>query len=142
MALVARKIQNTPRAIQPVFFSDFQTNFIVDEYKKDLVRQTNEEAVKTSIRNLIMTNRGDRLFNNTLGSDVRSILFENASPAMEQILSDYVTKTIENYEPRCGLISVIVNSELDSYSVGITITFNLINRQEPITLDLVLNRIR
>ena len=142
MALVARKIQNSPRAIQPTFFSDFNTNFDIDFFRKDLAPQINEEAVKTSIRNLILTNRGDRLFNNTLGSDVRSMLFENATPATEQIMADYVTKTIQNYEPRCGLISVVVNSELDAYSMSVTITFNLINRQEPITLDLVLNRIR
>lgn len=142
MAIVQKRISNTPRAIQPVYFSDFTTNFETSEYKNDLIRETNENAVKTSIKNLLLTNRGDRLFNNTIGSDIRAILFENASPAMEQILSDYVTKTIENYEPRAGLVSVVVNSELDEHFVGVTVTFRIINREEPITLDLVLNRIR
>jgi phage baseplate assembly protein W len=142
MALVARKIRNSPGVAQPTYFSDFGTDFDIDFFRKDLAPLINEEAVKTSIRNLIMTNRGDRLFNNTLGSDVRAVLFENATPATDQILADYITKTIENYEPRCGLISVVVNSELDAYLTNVTITFNLINRQEPITLDLVLNRIR
>lgn len=142
MAIVQKKIKNSAAAIQPVFFSDFETDFLVDTRKKDIARLTNEESIKKSIRNLLLTNRGDRLFNNTLGSDMRSILFENPTPALDQILSDYITKTIDNYEPRAAIISVVVNSEVDSGYVNATITFNVINKQEPVTLDLVLNRIR
>lgn len=142
MAIVQKKIKNSPASIQPEYFSDFETDFLIDINKNDVARLTNEEAVKKSIRNLLLTNRGDRLFNNTLGSDMRSVLFENATPALDQILSDYVKKTIDNYEPRASIISVVSNSELDSNYVNITITFNIINKQEPITLDLVLNRIR
>ena len=142
MAIVQKKIKNSPLSIQPIYFSDFETDFLVDVSKNDVVRLTNEEAIKKSIRNLLLTNRGDRLFNNTLGSDMRSILFETPSPIIDQILSDYVTKTIDNYEPRASVISVVTNSEYDNNYVNITITFNVINKQEPITLDLVLNRIR
>jgi phage baseplate assembly protein W len=142
MAIVQKKIKNSAAAIQPIFFSDFETDFLVDTRKNDIARLTNEESIKKSIRNLLLTNRGDRLFNNTLGSDMRSILFENPTPALDQILSDYIIKTIDNYEPRAAIISVIVNSEVDSGYVNATITFNVINKQEPVTLDLVLNRIR
>lgn len=142
MAIVQKKIKNSPASIQPEYFSDFETDFLIDINKNDVARLTNEEAVKKSIRNLLLTNRGDRLFNNTLGSDMRSILFETASPALDQILSDYVKKTIDNYEPRASIIDVVSNSEYDNNYVNITITFNIINKQEPITLDLVLNRIR
>lgn len=142
MAIVQKRTTNTPRSIQPAFFSDFLTNLDVATVQKDIIRNVNEEAVKTSIRNLLLTNRGDRLFNNTLGSDIRSLLFENPDPAVDRILTDYITKTIENYEPRAGIISVSVNTEFDAQYVAVTIVFNIINKQEPVTLDLVLNRIR
>lgn len=142
MAIVQKRTTNTPRSIQPIFFSDFTTDFTISNAKKDLFRETNEEAVKTSIRNLLLTNRGNRLFNNTLGSDIRSLLFENPDPAVDQILADYITKTIENYEPRAGLISVNVNTEFDAQFIAVTIIFNIINKQEPVTLNVVLNRIR
>lgn len=142
MAIVQRRTANTPKSIQPVFFSDFTTNFEITQVKKDLFSETNEEAVKTSIRNLLLTNRGDRLFNNTLGSDVRAMLFENPDPAIDQIIADYVTKTIENYEPRAGITDVNVNTEFDAQYVTVTIVFNIINKQEPVTLNVVLNRIR
>lgn len=142
MALVQKKTSVTPLRSQLEYFSDFLTDFDILETKQDLARITNEEAVKTSIRNLLLTNRGDRLFNNTIGSDLQALLFENASPALEQVVADYVRRTIENYEPRAGIIDIVVNTELDQNLVGVSIVFRIINKQEPIVLDVILNRIR
>ena len=142
MALVQRRAAITSTTLQPEYFSDFMTNFETGEVKRDVIRVTNEDAVKTSIRNLLLTNRGDRLFNPSLGSDLRSLMFENASPAHEQLIKDYITKTIENYEPRVSLISVIINTEIDEHVVYATISFRLINKQEPVVFDVILNRIR
>ncbi len=142
MALVQRRAAVTPLITQPEFFSDFTSDFEIGDVRKDMVRLTNEEAVKSSIRNLLLTNRGDRLFNPTLGSDIRSLMFENASPVQEQLLVEYITKTIENYEPRANLLSVQVNTEIDQHAVYATIAFSIINKQEPVVFDLILNRIR
>lgn len=142
MALVQRRLAITSTSIQPEYFSDFMSNFEVGDVKKDLVRVTNEEAVKRSIRNLLLTNRGDRLFNPSLGSDIRSLMFENASPAHEQLISEYITKTIENYEPRASILNVVVNTEIDDHLVYVTISFRIINKQEPVVFDVILNRIR
>ena len=142
MALVQKKTSVTPLRSQLEYFSDFLTDFDILETKQDLARITNEEAVKTSIRNLLLTNRGDRLFNNTIGSDLQALLFENASPALEQVVADYVRRTIENYEPRAGIVDIVVNTELDQNLVGVSIVFRIINKQEPIVLDVILNRIR
>ena len=142
MALVSTRLSRTPIQKQQEFFSDFLTNFDVSDTKNDLLRVTNEEAVKTSIRNLLLTNRGDRLFNNTVGSDLRALLFENASPALEQLVGDYIQTTIKNYEPRAIVDQVAVNTELDQNLVGVTIVFRVINKQEPVVFDLTLNRIR
>lgn len=142
MALVQRRAAVTPLITQPEFFSDFTSDFEIGDVRKDMVRLTNEEAVKSSIRNLLLTNRGDRLFNPTLGSDIRSLMFENASPVQEQLLVEYITKTIENYEPRANLLSVLINTEIDQHAVYATIAFNIINKQEPVVFDLILNRIR
>jgi len=142
MAIVAQKKAQTSRSIQPEYFSDFLSSFDVDSVKQDLYRVTNEEAVKSSIRNLLLTNTGDRLYDSKLGSNIRSILFENFSPAMDSVLEDLIRTTIENYEPRAKIEQVFVNSEIDDHYVVATIVFSIINKEEPITLELFLNRIR
>lgn len=142
MALVFQKQSKTPLRQKQEVFSDFFTDFSSYETTRDIARNINEEAVKTSIINLIKTNRGDRLFNNTLGSDLNAMLFENAGPATEQIVSDYIRQTIENYEPRASILTINVNTEVDDHLVNVTIIFRVINNIEPVVLELVLNRIR
>lgn len=142
MALVFQKQLSTPQRKKQEIYSDFFTDFVTFETSRDVARQINEDAVISSIRNLLKTNRGDRLFNNTLGSDLNAMLFENAGPAAEQLIADYIRKTIENYEPRASLIDIVVNTEVDDHLVNVSIVFRVINNSEPVVLELVLNRIR
>lgn len=141
MALVVRNTSNSPKIIQQEHFSDFMDSFLVDGVKRDLSRVTNEEAVKTSIRNILLTNVGERVYSN-LGSNIRSILFENFTPAMESVLADLIRTAIENYEKRAKILNVFVDSSVDENSVVVTIIFSVINKEEPVTFDLILNRIR
>ncbi len=142
MALVTRVKTSTPIRRKQELYSDFFTDLLSLDVTRDIAKAMNEDAVKQSIRNLLLTNRGDRLFNNTLGSDIYSLLFENSSPALEQTLSDYIKTTIENYEPRAELIDVVVDSEADEHEVLVVINFRVLNKTEPVSLELVLNRIR
>lgn len=142
MAAIDKKNTPTLARKQPEFFSDFLTDLDVQTQKKDLSRAVNEEAIKISIKNLLLTNRGDRFFNNTLGSDIRTMLFENYSPSHEDVLEDLITTTVSNYEPRARVNSVDVSFDDTQNYMTATINFSIINKQEPIILDFVLSRIR
>jgi phage baseplate assembly protein W len=142
MALVLQKTNTTPLKTQVEIFSDFFTDLDIHPVKKDFVRHTNEEAVKRSIKNLLLTNRGERLFNSDVGSDIRSLLFEQMSPATEQILEDFIRVTVDNHEPRAKIEEVQILTDQDTQTVYATISFSVINKQEPVVLELILNRIR
>jgi len=66
-----------------IIYSDILSNFNIHPIKKDLVRLTNEEAVKKSIINLIFTNKGERPFQPFIGSSIRQYLFELMSPQVQ-----------------------------------------------------------
>ena len=142
MAVVQKKDRFTSYKQTPEYFSDFLVDFNIERVGKDLIRNTNEEAIKSSIFNLLMTNRGDRLFDSSIGSDIRSLLFENFSSSTEEVLIDLIKTTISNYEPRAKVDDVFVTSLDDDHALSATIVFHIINKQEPITLEIVLNRIR
>jgi len=142
MAVVQKKDRFTSYKQTPEYFSDFLVDFNIERVGKDLIRNTNEEAIKSSIFNLLMTNRGDRLFDSTIGSDIRSLLFEYFSLSTEEVLIDLIKTTISNYEPRAKVDDVFVISQDDSNALVATVVFHIINKQEPITLEIVLNRIR
>ena len=142
MALVIKKAKSTPQTARPVTYSDFYTNFDLELVKKDLLSYKNEDSVKRSIRNILLTDKGERFFNPTFGSDIRKMLFENFSPSTEQVVADLIKTAIGNHEPRANVIDVNVSGDPDQNSMYINIVFSVINKAEPVTLELILNRIR
>lgn len=77
-----------------------------------------------------------------LGGGIREMLFENMSPATLKLIKNKVQTTIEVYEPRAELIDISVSSQIDDNVVSVQVTFYIRNRQQPITLDVILERIR
>ena len=123
-------------------YSDIYTNFDIHPDKLDLIRHVNEESVKRSIKNILQTNRGERFFNPSFGSNIRALLFENVSSVTESLLREYIETAISNFEPRAKLIEVIVSGLPDENAYNVSVIFSTINTTEPITLNLILNRVR
>lgn len=123
-------------------YSDFRKDFIANLVNSDLARKTDEDAVKESIRNLVLTDRGERLFQPSVGCDVRRQLFNNFTPQTKLSIENNIRSTIEQYEPRCQLISVNAQAKDDDNAVLITIIFRIINIPNQLVLDIVLERAR
>jgi phage baseplate assembly protein W len=142
MAIIQKRDLYKPSNVQPELFSDFLNSFSFHPVKKDLVRRINEDAVKQSIRNIILTRTGERIYNPTFGSQISSLLFENFSETIQSSLKSAIETAIRNDEPRANLIDVRVEGDIDSNSLVVTIIFAVINKEDPVTLQLILNRIR
>lgn len=132
----------TPLSRRTETYSDFFKDMTQSLVNADLARKIDENSVKESVRNLILTNRGERLFQPDVGCDIRQLLFENISADTIIIAKELIRTTIENYEPRCSILGIDILASLDSNDVGIIITFNIINREEPVVLTLTLDRVR
>jgi len=129
---------------QDVLYSDLRKDMLLSPVNSDVSRYTDEDSVKESIKNLLLTDTGERLFNPSLGSNIRRMLFENILyPETRYIIKESIGTAITNFEPRCNLISVDVSDiSNDQNSVTVTVMFSIINIQTPITLNVVLSRIR
>ena len=125
-----------------IIFSDIPTNLDIHPIKEDLVLLYNENAVKRAIRNLLLTDPYERFFNPRIGAGIKQSLFENISQDTEFILKERIRETIINYEPRANLYSVNVKAMPDENSYSATIVFSVVNNTTPVTLDLVLRRVR
>ena len=142
MAIIKRSQSFTQTTRIEEIYADVTSSFAFHPTKLDLVMDVNEDAVKQSIKNILLTNRGERLFNPTFGSDLKSILFENFSPQTESQLKEYIEMSINNYEPRASLIDVVVQAIPDLNAYSATIVFSVINKAEPIPLEFFLDRVR
>ena len=123
-------------------YSDFSVDLSPHPNTQDLMRATNEAAIKRSIRNLISTNLFERPFQPKVGSKIRNLLFENASDELAGLIQTYCRETIDNYEPRVKVISVdaIYDDANNAYKVNIF--FYIINKTEPVGLSIILYRVR
>ena len=93
----------------------------------DVNRITDVEAVKRSVRNLVLTNFYEKPFHPEIGSGVRDMLFENMSPLTSVVLARAIEDVIENFEPRVRLINVRALPNLDRNEYEVTIEFFVVN---------------
>jgi len=132
----------TPLRKKRILYSDIFKDLTTNPISADLALRINEESVKESLRNLILTDRGERLFQPNIGSDVRASLFENATPVTLKLLEDRVRDVINNYEPRVSVIDIDVTSLYDDNRVQVTIYFYVKNREDPLSVDVFIERVR
>lgn len=140
--MVTRADKNTPLLNQDQVYSDFLTDLNPHPVSKDIVKFINERAVSRSVRNLLSTNRGERLYQPEIGSDITSLLFEQMTDGMATTISNLIYATLERYEPRAKILRLSVIPDYDRNLYDVTITFMIINSQEPFTLNIALDRVR
>jgi len=126
----------------PEIFSDFFTDFSRNVVTGQLNKKRNEAAVIQSVRNLLLTDRGERLFHPEIGSSIRSLLFENATVDALLMTRQLVQEVFEKHEPRANLLFSDVTFDTDRNQAYITVRFSLINSTEPVTFNLTLERTR
>mgnify|MGYP000662705895 FL=1 len=110
---------------------------------RDVNKVTDVQAVKRSVRNLVLLNHYEKPFHPEIGSGVREMLFELMTPLTAVILARHVEDVIENFEPRARLVGVRAQPDLDRNIYDLTIDFYVVNTPtELVTLDVMLERIR
>ena len=107
-------------------FKDVSMSFQVSPLTYDIIALKNETAIARSIRNLVLTGRGERFFNNDLGSRVNRILFESLDDISASAARDEIENTINLFEPRVNLISVDVEPNYDSNELNVTIRYRIV----------------
>ena len=126
----------------PDLFSDFLTDFTPHPITKDLTRTKNDIAIKRSVRNIVLTMMGERLFQPSIGGNIRKVLFEPNDEILAEEVRFQITNSIQKSEPRVNVMQVIVNRNEQTDTVNIGIYFMILNSQVVQSVDLILRRIR
>ena len=124
-------------------YTDLDLFFGKRSPSNDVNKVTNIQAVKRSVRNLVLTNHYEKPFHPEIGSGIRGMLFELMTPITAQILAKKVEDVIENFEPRARLISVRAIPNLDRNAYECRIEFYVVNMPtELVDLTVFLERLR
>jgi phage baseplate assembly protein W len=123
-------------------FTDLDLNFLAHPVTKDVTTKTDEQAIKAAVRNLILTANYEKPFHPEIGSPIKSLMFEPATPILPVLIEKAIHQTIDNFEPRVNLTKVVANLSADNNSIYVTIEFVIVNTSVPQIVNLILNRTR
>ena len=112
-------------------FKDINLSFNAHPITKDITVLKNENAIKRSVRNIVNTIPRERFFNPTLGSDVRSSLFNFVDYGTSSVIQKQIQIAIENFEPRVDNLQVNVFPRPDSNEFEVNVIFDIIGQQFP-----------
>ena len=107
-------------------FKDVSMSFKVNPFNNDVLTIKNETAIARSVRNLILTTKGERFFNPDLGCGVNRLLFDNVDLLTASRIESEIRYTIETYEPRVNLTNINVQANIDNYTFDIVIQYDII----------------
>ena len=129
--------------LREIVFSDVNVTFTPHPVTGRLPVLKNADAVKRAVRNLILTNFGERAYDPLYGGNVRALLFENTDdPLLDTIIQSRIEAAINNYEPRAKVESVKVDLKPDSNALAIKIRFMIVNQRFPVDLEVAIERVR
>ena len=123
-------------------YKDLDLDFQINSATKDIQKLTDVESVKRSVRNLIKLNHYEKPFRPEIGSNLRAMLFENITPQINHAISKQIDLLIKNYEPRCRLVQVNVQPDVDRNGYRASISFFVVNHPERVEVETFLERLR
>jgi phage baseplate assembly protein W len=124
-------------------FLDLSMTFQSNPLNSDLIALKNQTAIARSVRNLILTARGERFYDELKGSRLSRLLFENFDSVTADIIEDEIRNVIEQNEPRAEILEIRVKPSYDTYEYHITIIYSIQGLDaSPTSLTFALNSVR
>lgn len=129
-------------SINEIVFRDIPLKFEPHPVTNNLIPTENDTAVKNALKNLILTNFYEVPYEPHFGSNVTKQLFENFSSMTSHILQKNIKDAVINFEPRVQLLEVNVSEDLNLGNLNVNIIFRIINKTEPVELNILIERVR
>jgi len=110
--------------------------FPLDFSNEGFLRKTKNvrQQVKSNIRNLLLTSKGERVFQPNFGSDLKNILFEQITPQSLSNVEDSIRQSLSTWLPYVRVANlVVVQDDKRPNQVGVSLEYS--TTLEPDTLD-------
>lgn len=124
------------------FYSDLDFNFYKNPITDDVAKKNDDNAIKQSLKNLILLRKFDCPFHPEVCSQVTDSLFENFNGMTAAVLKRAITYTVENFEPRVNLIAVDIQDDVDHNALNVTIRYQIVASGAQSVYTFTLNRTR
>lgn len=123
-------------------YSDLDLSLNLHPVKKDISPVTDISAVRNAVKNLVLTNFGERPFQPKLGSNVTALLFEQADQFTAIMMKKEIYRLLEDHEPRINATRVEILDDADANAYRVSINFNIAQANTQTGVEFALQRLR
>ncbi|WLW37028.1 baseplate wedge subunit [Synechococcus phage S-MS29] len=121
-------------------FKDVAIGFTRNPFTLDVNAVSNEEAIKQSVKNLILTVPGEKFFNPNYGSRISQLLFEPLDPFTIDSIKNEILNTLSNYEKRVQVSQVICQPDYENNAIDVNLQYKIVGMPIVESIDFVLQR--
>ncbi|MDC3384666.1 GPW/gp25 family protein [bacterium] len=126
----------------PNRYKDLDIFFTPHPVTGDITVKTDTDAIRRSVRNIVLTNKYERPFKPNFGGSLRDMLFElDTMPKINRV-KERIVKTVETFEPRVNNVSVILEESQNTNTIRCTIFYNINNSVSNQRVEFTLTRAR
>lgn len=101
----------------------FDISFAANANTGDVVKLSKFNAIRRSIKNILLMNTLDKPFHEELASGVKGVLFEIRDASDLGVLRTRIENTLERLEPRIKVQKVTLRPQLTRNTVVVDITY-------------------
>ena len=122
-------------------YTDIDLTF-TNKSNGEIFKKTDAASVKQAVRNLLMTNKGEKPFNPHYGGNLNDYLFSLSEDIDNIEIENAIMLAIDAQEPRAAVRGVQVLLKGDYNSIHVLVQFQVVNTLEIAELNLELTRLR
>lgn len=122
-------------------YSDINALFSPIPGNGDIYKATDANAVKQSVKNIILTRFMEKPFRPNFGTSLDDTLFENNNALTRHELRSSIERAIAQNEPRARITQISINSKYDN-QLEITVSFIIVSLEIEVTVTVSLERLR
>ena len=134
-------VQSKNKITARKWYTDIDLNITPHPSSGDLVLKQDKEAVKRSVRNIMLTNNYERPFKPNFGANLRGLLFELADDITKYEMRNQIIEAIQDYEPRVKIDEIYLNQDRAN-RMYVNIHFGVRGVREPQEIEVILQRVR
>lgn len=94
------------------------------------------DAIKQSLLNILLTERGEVFFDPLFGTNLNKLLFEKMTIITKLRIKDEIIFAIENFEPRVKIDAVQIEDDFEYLTWNINIIYHIIALDSTDNLEL------
>ena len=134
-------VQSKNKITARKWYTDIDLNITPHPSSGDLVLKQDKEAVKRSVRNIMLTNNYERPFKPSFGANLRGLLFELADDMTKFEIRKQIVEALEMLEPRVTIDEIYLQSTRNN-EMHVNLHYGVVGVREPQTLEVILQRVR